>query len=136
MSAATILNGLGAIGGIGGLGALIKVFVDRTKVRTDAVDQIADTSVQLLTPMREEIERLRTSLRSAEAELDDLRKQMRIIAERNDEANSVRAKLSASEETVRTLRAQLRGLYDEIADKDRAIAERDRVIAELRAGRT
>ncbi len=135
MSTSTILNGLGVAGGISGLAALLKVFVDRTKVRTDAVDQIADTSVQLLAPMREEINRLRTSLRSAEQELDDLRRQMRTIADRHDEVEQMKGRVTAAERTTETLRAQIKGMYAELSEKDNAIAERDRLIADLRAGR-
>jgi chromosome segregation ATPase len=135
VSTATVLNALGFAGGLGGLAALLKVFIDRTKVRSDAVDQIADTSMRLLTPLNEEIDRLRSSLRSAESELSDLRRQMRAFAERNEEAEAAKAKARISDETIGTLRTQIRGLYDEIADKDRSLAERDRLIADLRAGR-
>lgn len=132
MTAATVLNALGAAGGIGGLAALVKVLVDRTKVRTDAVDQIADTSVQLLAPMREEIERLRLSLRSAEAELEDLRHRMRALNEQHDQSDTLRTQLRTAETGTETLRAQIRGLYDEIAAKDRQIIEKDRIIAAFR----
>lgn len=135
MSAATILNAIGVLGGVGGLAALVKVLVDRTKVRADAIGQIADTSVRLLEPMHEEIDRLRTSLRAAETELADLRRQMRMFAEQHDEVEAAKSKLRTSEEAVGTLRTQIRSLYDELAAKDRTIAERDRVISELRAGR-
>jgi chromosome segregation ATPase len=126
------LNWFGIIGGLGGLAALVKVLVDRTKVRTDAVDQIADTSVQLLAPMREEINRLRLSLRSAESELEDLRHQMRALSDQTDQTDALRSQLRASEATTETLRAQIRGLYDELGAKDRQIIERDRIIAALR----
>lgn len=133
MSASSVLNGIGVIGGLGGLAALAKVLIDRTKIRTDAVDQIADTSVKLLIPLHDEIDRLRSSLRSAETELSDLRRQMRVLAEQNDETEAAKAQLRLSEESASTLRTQIRGLYDQLATKDTSIAERDRLIAKLRA---
>lgn len=132
---ANVLNWFGIIGGLGGLAALVKVLVDRTKVRSDAVDQIADTSVRMLAPLHDEIDRLSSKLRTAESELDDLRRQMRVLSDRHDEIERTKNQLASAERAVETLRTQIRGMYDELAEKDRVLAERDRLIADLRAGR-
>jgi predicted nucleic acid-binding Zn-ribbon protein len=132
VSAASILNGIGVIGGLGGLAALAKVLIDRTKIRTDAVDQIADTSVRMLAPLHGEIDRLSLKLKAAESQIDDLEARMKTMATQRDQADILRGQLAVVEQGAETLRAQIRSLYDEMAGKDRLIIEKDRIIAALR----
>lgn len=127
-----VLTGLAAIGGMSGIAALVKVFFDRTQIRADAVDQIADTSVKMLTPLHAEIDRLSAKLRSAEQEVDDLRRQMRTMAEHSDQLTKVQGKLRDAEQESDTLRRQVRGLYEQLEEKDRALAHKDREIARLK----
>ncbi len=128
-----ILTGLAAVGGLSGLAALVKVFVDRTQIRADAVDQIADTSVKMLTPLHAEIDRLSAKLRHAEQEVDDLRKQMRTMAEHSEQVSLLQAKLRESNERGDTLNTQVRRLYNDIEERDRTIAVKEREIVALRA---
>lgn len=132
MSASSVLNGIGVIGGLGGLAALAKVLIDRTKIRTDAVDQIADTSVRLLAPLHGEIDRLSLKLKAAETLIDDLEARMKTMATQRDQADILRGQLTTAEQSAETLRAQIRSLYDDMAGKDRLLIEKDRVIAALR----
>lgn len=128
-----LLGLAGALGGLTGVASLVGVVTNRTKIRTDAADQIADTSVGLLKPLHEEIDRLRSNLRTAETELDDLRRQMRQMTERHAEAEALRSKARAAEQETAALRDQISRLYGELGEKDRALVERDRTIAALRA---
>jgi chromosome segregation ATPase len=133
MTTTSILNFVGVAGGLGGLAALVKVLIDRTKIRTDAVDQIADTSVRLLEPLHGEIDRLSVKLRAAEAQIDELQARMRTMAEYRDQMEQTKGRLQAAEQTTETLRRQVRSLYDDLGRKDQEIVEKDRLIAELRA---
>jgi chromosome segregation ATPase len=135
MSAGTILNAIGVIGGLGGLAALVKVLVDRTKVRADAIGQIADTSVGMLAPLHGEIDRLSEKLKAAEAQIDELQSRMRTMAEYRDQMEQMKGRLQATEQASETLRRQVRGLYDDLAEKDRELIEKNRLISELRSGR-
>lgn len=103
----TVLTGLAAIGGLSGLAALFKVFSDRTTIRADAVDKIADVSTGMLKPLHEEIDRLSAKLSHAETQVDALQQQVRTMRETEAEAS--------------ILRRQLDRLRDECAEKDRQI---------------
>lgn len=127
-----VLGSLAALGGLSGLAALFKVFFDRTQIRADAVDQIADTSVKMLTPLHSEIDRLSAKLRSAETEVDDLRRQLRQMSEHSEQLGKVQAQLRTAEQEADTLRRQVRSLYEQLEEKDRTIAARDREIGRLR----
>lgn len=105
----TILTGLAAIGGLSGLGALVKVFSDRTTIRADAVDKIADVSTGMLKPLHEEIDRLSAKLTLAETQVDALQQQVRTMRENEAEAA--------------ILRRQLNRLRDDLAEKDRQIMQ-------------
>lgn len=105
----TVLTGLAAIGGLSGLAALFKVFSDRTTIRADAVDKIADVSTGMLKPLHEEIDRLSAKLTLAENQVDALQQQVRSMRENEAEAS--------------ILRRQLERLRDEVADKDRQIMQ-------------
>ncbi len=129
-----VLGGLAALGGLSGLAALFKVFFDRTQIRADAVDRMADTSVKLLAPLHSEIDRLSSKLRAAEQEVDDLRKQMRAMAAHNEEIGALQSKLRERQEEIDTLRSQIREMYRDNERKDRTIADRDREIDRLRGG--
>lgn len=103
----TVLTALAAIGGLSGLAALFKVFSDRTTIRADAVDKIADVSTGMLKPLHEEIDRLSAKLSFAETQVDALQQQVRAMRENEAEAS--------------VLRRQLERLRDEVAEKDRQI---------------
>lgn len=107
MNLSAILTGLAAIGGMSGLAALFKVFSDRTTIRADAVDKIADVSTGMLKPLHEEIDRLSAKLSLAETQVDALQQQVRAMRETEAEAS--------------ILRRQLERLRDEVAEKDRQI---------------
>lgn len=85
-----ILGAVGAIGGLGGMAAFAQVLISRPKLRADAADQISDTAVGLLAPLRQrigelevEVEQLRSTVRRLNLDLDERDRTIRRLSGSN-----------------------------------------------------
>jgi Flp pilus assembly protein CpaB len=68
------------LGGVGGLGALLRTFVDRPKVRADAMKIITDTASQQVLDMDARMDKMLARLDHTEARVERLSRYERLVS--------------------------------------------------------